>query len=122
MGLGMMAWMLLFWIGVILLAIWIAAWLFPAVPAAPSPSARDILDARYARGELTPEQYRRMRREISAPGPRGLSALVAALAVALILLALVGMWGGWGPGYRPGGWPWWMPHMGGPRPWGTPGP
>lgn len=38
-----------------------------ASPGNPSaPTARDILDARYARGEITREQYQEMKRELSA--------------------------------------------------------
>ena len=37
---GMLLWMALFWVGVIVLAIWVAGLLFPRVPAAqPSPRA-----------------------------------------------------------------------------------
>lgn len=32
---GMMLWIVLFWVGVIALAIWVAGLLFPRVPAAP---------------------------------------------------------------------------------------
>ena len=53
---GMLLWMALFWVGVIVLAIWVAGLLFPRVPAA-QPSPRAILQARYARGELTRMQY-----------------------------------------------------------------
>lgn len=116
MGLGMFLWMLLFWVGVFVLALWIAAWLFPAVPGSPSLPAQHILDTRYARGELTPEQYRQMRRELQAssrPAASVVAAAVAAAAVILIALALLALWGGWGWGPRPGGGPWWwMPHMG----------
>ena len=53
---GMLLWMALFWVGVIALALWVASLLFPRVPAA-QPSPRAILQARYARGELTRQQY-----------------------------------------------------------------
>ena len=53
---GMLLWMALFWVGVIALAMWVASLLFPRVPAA-QPSPRAILQARYARGELTRMQY-----------------------------------------------------------------
>jgi putative oligomerization/nucleic acid binding protein len=117
---GMMAWMLVFWVLVIMLAFGLAAWLFPATPVAPRSAARDILDSRYARGELTPEQYRQMRQEI-APESHGRGAhlnliLVLILAV-LVLLTFAGGFGmhwGWpASGYpgRPGDWPAWMPHM-----------
>ena len=59
-------WMLLFWGGLIALAIFLIKALFPAVnpqaendkPA--SPSALDILKRRHATGELTTEQYQEM--------------------------------------------------------------
>ena len=50
-------WMLIVWAGVVVLAISVASWLFP--PTAPhASSARDTLDLRCARGDLTQEQYR----------------------------------------------------------------
>lgn len=58
--------MLLFWIGLIMLAVWIAGLLFPksqpqnTTGSAAETSAEDILNRRYARGELTAEQYRDM--------------------------------------------------------------
>ena len=58
--------MILFWVGLMLLAIWLAALLFPTVKTGqnhrndPSPSPPEILKERYARGELTTEQYREM--------------------------------------------------------------
>lgn len=80
MGPGMMGWgfgfnplgwvvMLLFWLliigGVALLAVWFFR---QATPAAMGPhpptSALDILKERYARGEITREQYEEMRHEI----------------------------------------------------------
>lgn len=65
MGIGFI-WMLLFWGGLIALAVWLISTLFPAATrpsttTPPSASARDILDGRYARGELTAEQYQDMR-------------------------------------------------------------
>lgn len=61
-----MAWMLIFWV-VVVFAIWVAAWLFPSTVPHPS-SAREILDARYARGELSQDQYRQMCQELSTGG------------------------------------------------------
>ena len=80
-GPGMMGWggygynplgwiaMLLFWAlivgGIALLAVWLFR---EATPAAPGPSAParpiEILNERYARGEITKEQYEEMRRAI----------------------------------------------------------
>jgi len=117
---GMVLWMLVFWVGILVLAFALASWLFPTVPAASRSTARDILDARYARGELTQEQYRQMQRELAPEsGGRGqnLNILIVVLILAaLVLVAGLGMHGAWsGPGYpgRPGDWPSWMPHMGG---------
>jgi uncharacterized membrane protein len=115
---GMMLWMLVFWVGILVLAFAVASWLFPAVPAATHPTAREILGARYARGELTQEQYRQMQRELAPDsrwgGPNNLLIVAAILVVALILVAGLGLHGGWsGSGYPggPGEWPSWMPHM-----------
>ena len=67
MGFGLI-WLLLFWGILILLAVWLIAALFPAnPPSSPhhrpgsAPEARDILAQRYARGELSQEQYLEMR-------------------------------------------------------------
>jgi len=67
MGFGFI-WMLLFWGGLILLAVWLIAVLFPTNPQPPSGNAsstqtraRDILDQRYAHGELSQAQYEEMR-------------------------------------------------------------
>lgn len=38
----------------------------PASPPSGQPGAREILDARYARGEITREQYQAMRRDLEA--------------------------------------------------------
>lgn len=114
---GMFAWMFLFWIMVIVLAFGLAAWLFPTGPGAVRSNARDILDSRYARGELTAEQYRTMRAELGTDSQRhgrtaGVFIVVLVLA-ALIFIASFGGWGmhggGWGSGYP--GQPFWMPHM-----------
>jgi putative membrane protein len=70
MGFGLI-WMLLFWGGLILVAVWLITVLFPTSPQPPStntpdtqPGARDILDQRYARGELSREQYEQMRQTL----------------------------------------------------------
>lgn len=67
MGYGFMnmwgwLWMLLFWGGLIVLAIWLISQLFPTgnkqKNRSDAPlSAQEILDIRYARGELTEEEY-----------------------------------------------------------------
>ena len=67
MGLGFgFIWMLLFWGGLIVLAVWLIGVLFPSTSKKASddimasPSATDILKARYANGELTTEEYLEM--------------------------------------------------------------
>ncbi|MBI3974969.1 MAG: SHOCT domain-containing protein [Armatimonadetes bacterium] len=62
---GTAIWMVLFWVGVVVLAIWLAGLLFPRATEAP-PAPRDILRLRYARGELTQAQYRDMLNELSS--------------------------------------------------------
>jgi putative membrane protein len=71
MGLGLtgLLFMFLFWGALVALAIWLVSALFPrdARPAAPDDqglSARQILDIRYARGEITREQYETMKQDI----------------------------------------------------------
>ena len=62
--------MLLFWGALILLAVWLVRALFhgsdrsPTAPAGRIKSAREILDERYARGEITREQYEIMKQDI----------------------------------------------------------
>jgi putative membrane protein len=70
-GLGMgflgFIWMLLFWVGLIILAIWLVGLLFPSTKTRQDTanrrtlSAQEILNTRYAQGELTAEQYQEMR-------------------------------------------------------------
>jgi len=74
MAMGMGLWgllaMLLFWGGLIALAILLVKALFPGSPQPPPPSqesdgsARAILDKRYARGELSSEQYEMMKQDL----------------------------------------------------------
>jgi putative membrane protein len=62
--------MVLFWSVLIFLAVWVVKVLFTdggrhsPDQAGPGPSARDILDQRYARGEIDREQYRRMKQDL----------------------------------------------------------
>lgn len=59
--------MLLFWAGLIILAIWLVGLLFPSTKSRPENanrrtlSAQEILSTRYAQGELSAEQYQEMR-------------------------------------------------------------
>ena len=79
MGPGMMGWgygfnplgwiaMILFWAliigGIALLAVWLFRSATPAMMGPPPSRPLDILKERYARGEITREQYDEMRREI----------------------------------------------------------
>jgi uncharacterized membrane protein len=64
----------LVWGGLIALGVWLVRALFPkAEPpqaglAIPELSARDILDRRYARGEISREEYDLMRETLSREG------------------------------------------------------
>ncbi len=65
MSMGGWIWMLLFWGGLIVLAIWLVSRLFPTFHqqdnrSDTSLSAQEILDRRYARGELTEQEYQQM--------------------------------------------------------------
>ena len=70
MGFGFI-FMIIFWLGLMLLAIWLVGLLFPSAKTPEnrssqpsSSSALEILRERYARGELTTEQYREMMKTI----------------------------------------------------------
>jgi len=69
-GFGMGLWgifiMLLFWGGLIALAVWLVGLMFPSskIPRANSEiprSAEEILKIRYARGEITETEYKQMK-------------------------------------------------------------
>ncbi len=68
MGFGLLL-MVAFWGGLIALALWLVRSLFPLAsrPAAGSADlgAREILDMRFARGEISWDQYRAMRQAIA---------------------------------------------------------
>ena len=69
MGLGLL-FMVIIWGGLIALVIWLVATLFPrgsrqTNPDARELSARQILDRRYARGEITRQQYELMKETIT---------------------------------------------------------
>lgn len=75
-GFGMIA-MVIFWVVIIALAVWLLSRVFPgATRNAPSngtpprsdtlESPTEILKKRYARGEITKEQFDQMRRDIEA--------------------------------------------------------
>ena len=63
--------MVLFWGGLIFGGVWLVKTLFNAgqdnqnSPAAPrQPSAREVLDQRYARGEISREEYEQIKSDI----------------------------------------------------------
>lgn len=64
MAAGGWIFMTVFWVALIALVVWAVAALFPrgrSDDGARRDSPEDILDRRYARGELDAEEYRRMR-------------------------------------------------------------
>ena len=66
MGLGLLA-MIIIWGVLIALGVWLVRGLFPHVspPAGRDLTAREILDRRFARGEISPEEYDAIKRAIS---------------------------------------------------------
>ncbi len=71
MGLGGGLMMVLFWIVLIVGVVWLARGLFSAGQQPPVSSTRSVLSAdevlkqRYARGEITKEQFDGMRRDLN---------------------------------------------------------
>ncbi|HLD93812.1 MAG TPA: SHOCT domain-containing protein [Anaerolineales bacterium] len=66
-GWGMLT-MALFWIGFILLIVWVVRAFIGASPSGSggSSTAREILDQRYARGEITRKEYDQMKKDIGS--------------------------------------------------------
>ena len=67
MGFGMIGGMLLFWIVLIILAVLLVRGLFhtnQANPTNQSPSARQILEQRFSRGEINQEQFQLMMKDL----------------------------------------------------------
>lgn len=71
MGFGMgfnSIWMIIFWIVIIGAGIWVLAALFPKASAPPPTNHGDdalaILNKRYAKGEITKEEYHSIRYEL----------------------------------------------------------
>ena len=73
LGLGMgffgLILMVLFWGGLIALAVWLVKAIFSPgrvshLPGGGAASPREILDERYARGEITRAQYEQMRQDL----------------------------------------------------------
>jgi putative membrane protein len=70
MGLGGGILMVLFWVVLIVGAVWLVRGVFPnnrqsSAPPRPETSADEILQQRYARGEITKEQFDQMRRDLN---------------------------------------------------------
>ncbi len=77
-GAGMMLGMVIFWVVVVGLALWLLSRLFPGTHGRPngkhssvsgitsgaSQRALDVLNERYARGEITRAEYQEIRRDI----------------------------------------------------------
>lgn len=63
MGIGLL-WSLIFWGGIVFLAVWAVRTLAARGGEAPRRDPLTILKERYARGELTREQYEQMRTDI----------------------------------------------------------
>lgn len=62
----MMAFMALFWIVIVVLAVWLVIHLTRRTAGSSSQqNALDILNQRYARGEISKEEYERMKKDIS---------------------------------------------------------
>jgi len=61
--------MIVFWTFVVLVVLILVRWLATGHLPPPGHSAREILEERYARGELTREQFEQMKTDLSA-GPR----------------------------------------------------
>lgn len=57
--------MILFWAGVIALIVWGLSNLFPAQSSAPQPGALEILKERYARGDISYEEFVQAREALS---------------------------------------------------------
>lgn len=57
-------WMVVFWGAVLGLIVWAVARLAPSDRDRRTTTAREILDERYARGEVDDEEYRRRRSEL----------------------------------------------------------
>jgi len=66
MGLGGWIFMGLIWVVVIGLIVWALVALLPTGRRSTADDPRDILDRRFALGELDTEQYRRAREELTA--------------------------------------------------------
>ena len=75
MGFGMGVWsillMVLFWGGLVALVVWIVGLMFPSADKHKSVSdkflsAEEILKIRFARGEITADDYQRMRETLQA--------------------------------------------------------
>ncbi|QDA31388.1 hypothetical protein FH039_06925 [Thermococcus indicus] len=69
MGFGYFGWfgavfMLLFWVLIIAGIVWFIKWLVEQSSSGSKKSALEILDEKYARGEIDDEEYERRRRRL----------------------------------------------------------
>lgn len=71
--LGMVA-MLLVWVGVIALVVWGVSGRFPRSRTTTEPDALEIVRRRYARGEISREEYLQATETLSAPEPSTIRA------------------------------------------------
>jgi putative membrane protein len=61
--------MMVFWTFVVLVVLMLVRWLASGHLPAPGHSAREILEERYARGELTHDQFEQMKADLRSSRP-----------------------------------------------------
>lgn len=76
-GMGLGAWLFMggFWVLLLVLIVWLVVRLLPGgnrtAPGPQPPSAQEILDARFARGEIDEQAYAAARSALAADGGKG---------------------------------------------------
>jgi putative membrane protein len=68
-GFGGGIFMILWWVVIIAAIVALVRWLMTSSSRRSDSGALDILSRRYASGEITREEYERMRHDIEHPGP-----------------------------------------------------